>query len=210
MNINTIYANESNYTKGRKQRIQYIVVHYTANDGDTANNNGNYFAQPNRNASAHYFVDESNIVQSVKDTDTAWHCGAKSYKHELCRNDNSIGIEMCSKKDKQGKYYINENTQSNTINLIKQLMQEYDIPIENVIRHYDVTGKLCPMPFVENQIQWLNFKQKLIEKEGVQTIMIYNYVDDNMPDWAKPTIIKMIQKGYVRPDRTKVEVEKKE
>lgn len=44
MNINTIYANESNYTKGRKQRIQYIVVHYTANDGDTANNNGNYFA----------------------------------------------------------------------------------------------------------------------------------------------------------------------
>jgi len=59
-------AHQSNYTKGRKKRIQYIVVHYTANDGDTARNNGNYFAQPNRNASAHYFVDESNIVQSVK------------------------------------------------------------------------------------------------------------------------------------------------
>ena len=43
--------------------------------------NRNYFSQPNRNASAHYFVDESNVVQSVKDTDTAWHCGAKSYKH---------------------------------------------------------------------------------------------------------------------------------
>ena len=78
------------------KKVNNIVVHYTANDGDTARNNGNYFSQPNRNASAHYFVDENEIIQSVKDTDTAWHCGAKSYKHELCRNDNSIGIEMCS------------------------------------------------------------------------------------------------------------------
>ena len=197
MNINTVYAHTSNYTKGRKQLIKYIVVHYTANDGDTARNNGNYFSQPNRNASAHYFVDENEIIQSVKDTDTAWHCGAKSYKHELCRNDNSIGIEMCSEKDEQGKYYINESTQNNTIELIKQLMQKYDISIESVLRHYDVTGKLCPEPFVRNQVQWLDFKQKLIEKEGAQTIMIYNYVDDNMPDWAKPTIIKMIQKGHL-------------
>ena len=197
MNINTVYAHTSNYTKGRKQLIKYIVVHYTANDGDTARNNGNYFSQPNRNASAHYFVDENEIIQSVKDTDTAWHCGAKTYKHELCRNDNSIGIEMCSEKDEQGKYYINESTQNNTIELIKQLMQKYDISIENVLRHYDITGKLCPEPFVRNQVQWLDFKQKLIEKEGAQTIMIYNYVDDNMPDWAKPTIIKMIQKGHL-------------
>ena len=197
MNINTVYAHTSNYTKGRKQLIKYIVVHYTANDGDTARNNGNYFSQPNRNASAHYFVDENEIIQSVKDTDTAWHCGAKSYKHELCRNDNSIGIEICSEKDEQGKYYINESTQNNTIELIKQLMQKYDISIESVLRHYDVTGKLCPEPFVRNQVQWLDFKQKLIEKEGAQTIMIYNYVDDNMPDWAKPTIIKMIQKGHL-------------
>ena len=47
-------AHISNYTKGRKQNIKYIVVHYTANDGDTARNNGNYFAQANKNASAHY------------------------------------------------------------------------------------------------------------------------------------------------------------
>ena len=152
MNINTVYAHTSNYTKGRKQLIKYIVVHYTANDGDTARNNGNYFSQPNRNASAHYFVDENEIIQSVKDTDTAWHCGAKSYKHELCRNDNSIGIEICSEKDEQGKYYINESTQNNTIELIKQLMQKYDISIENVLRHYDITGKLCPEPFVKKQV----------------------------------------------------------
>ena len=198
MNINTVYAHTSNYTKGRKQLIKYIVVHYTANDGDTARNNGNYFSQPNRNASAHYFVDENEIIQSVKDTDTAWHCGAKSYKHELCRNDNSIGIEMCSEKDDKGQYYINQATQNRTIKLIKVLMKQYNIPIENVLRHYDVTGKLCPEPFVRNQVQWLDFKKRISEQKKGGADMIYNYMDENMPDWAKPTIQKLIDKGALK------------
>ena len=166
-----IPAHISNYTKGRKQSIKYIVVHYTANDGDTARNNGNYFSQPNRNASAHYFVDENEIIQSVKDTDTAWHCGAKSYKHPKCRNDNSIGVEMCSEKDENGQYYINQATQNRAVKLIKVLMGKYNISIENVLRHYDVTGKICPEPFVKNQVQWLDFKAKLTQQsEGKKEI----------------------------------------
>ena len=191
-------AHTSNYAKGRKQPIKYIVVHYTANDGDTARNNGNYFSQPNRNASAHYFVDENEIIQSVKDNNTAWHCGAKTYKHELCRNDNSIGIEMCSEKDQNGQYYINQATQNRTIRLIKVLMKQYNIPIENVLRHYDVTGKLCPEPFVKNQVQWLDFKKILSEKKQGATDMLYNYMDNNMPDWAKPTVQKLIDKGALK------------
>ncbi len=161
--------------------------------------NGNYFAQANRNASAHYFVDENSIVQSVKDNDIAWHCGAKSYRHERCRNDNSIGVEMCSEKDSNGQYYINEQTQNTAIVLVKTLMEKYNIPLENVLRHYDVTGKMCPEPFVRNQVQWLDFKRKLSEndvKEGTE--MVYNYIDENMPDWAKPTIQKMVEKGYLK------------
>ena len=73
-----ILADKSNYTKKENRNIEYIVVHYTANDGDKAQGNGYYFAQPNRNASAHYFVDENEIVRSVKDKDIAWHCGAKN------------------------------------------------------------------------------------------------------------------------------------
>ncbi len=191
-------AHTSNYTKGRKQPIKYIVVHYTANDGDTARNNGNYFSQPNRNASAHYFVDENEIIQSVEDTDTAWHCGAKSYKHPKCRNDNSVGIEMCSEKDDKGQYYINQATQNRTIRLIKVLMGKYNIPIENVLRHYDVTGKICPEPFVRNQVQWLDFKKMLNEQKEGGADMIYNYMDENMPDWAKPTIQKLIDKGALK------------
>ena len=157
MKVKQMLAHTSNYTKGRKSSIQFIVVHYTANNGDKAEGNGNYFAQPNRNASAHYFVDESNVVQSVKDSDTAWHCGAKSYKHPKCRNDNSIGVEMCSEKDEKGQYYINEQTQNTAIKLINVLMAKYSIPIGNIIRHYDVTGKNCPKYFVEDEKAWENF-----------------------------------------------------
>ena len=161
--------------------------------------NGNYFAQANRNASAHYFVDENSIVQSVKDNDIAWHCGAKSYRHERCRNDNSIGVEMCSEKDSNGQYHINEQTQNTAIVLVKTLMEKYNIPLENILRHYDVTGKMCPEPFVRNQVQWLDFKRKLSEKEKKEgTEMVYNYIDENMPDWAKPTIQKMVEKGYLK------------
>ena len=152
MEVKEMLAHPSNFTKGRKQKIQYIVVHYTANNGDTAEGNGKYFSGADRNTSAHYFVDEIKIVRSVFDKDTAWHCGAKIYRHKKCRNENSIGVEMCSKKDSNGQYYINQKTQNNAAELVKWLMKKYDIPIENVLRHYDVTGKLCPEPFAKNQV----------------------------------------------------------
>lgn len=199
MEIKEIPANASNYTKGRKQAIQYIVVHYTANNGDRAESNGKYFQKPNRNASAHYFVDESDIVQSVKDSDTAWHCGAKSYKHDKCRNDNSIGVEMCSEKDSSGQYYINEATQKKALEVVKWLMEKYGVPLKNVLRHYDVTGKLCPEPFVRNQVQWLDFKGKLAgQGKEEETEMIYNYIDENMPQWARETVQKLVDKGYLK------------
>ena len=200
MDIKEIPANAGNYTKGRKQAVQYIVVHYTANNGDRAESNGKYFQQPNRNASAHYFVDENDVVQSVKDSDTAWHCGAKNYKHNKCRNDNSIGVEMCSEKDGNGLYYINEETQKKALEVVKWLMVKYGVPLENVLRHYDITGKLCPEPFVRNQVQWQDFKEKLskqTEQKEEETEMIYNYIDENMPQWARATVQKLVDKGYL-------------
>lgn len=161
MKILQMTANSSNYTKNRPSKIQYIVVHYTANNGDTAIGNGKYFQFPNRNASAHYFVDDNDIVQSVQDTDVAWHCGANTYIHKYCRNNNAIGVEMCSRKDSKGEYYITDETFKLTISLVKSLMKKYNIPISNVIRHYDVTGKLCPRPFVKNLTMWDNFKKEV-------------------------------------------------
>lgn len=169
MNLTTKIAHESNYTRGRISKIEYLVIHYTGNDGDTGAGNANYFSKPNRNASAHYFVDENSITQTVKDSDTAWHCGTNgSYFHTYCRNSNSIGIELCSEKNRQAgnnKYYFNEATIKNAVELVKLLMEKYSIPIENVIRHYDVTHKICPEPFVNVPESWNNFKNMIKKKE---------------------------------------------
>ncbi len=163
MKINKLIAHSSNFTKGRKQKIQFLVIHYTANNGDLAKSNCNYFKSPNRNASAHYFVDEKEVWQSVEDNDMAWHCGTSGkYYHSQCRNDNAIGIELCSEKDSKGNYYFTNETINNAVGLVKMLMEKYNIPIENVVRHYDVTHKNCPVPFVNNNTAWDNFKDSLM------------------------------------------------
>ena len=163
MNITQINCNSKNYEKANKRNIKYIVLHYTANKNDTARNNAIYFKNNVVNASAHYFVDNREIIQSVSDNDVAWHCGGKAYKHKYCRNINSIGVEMCTSYD-SGKYYIDLITLNNTIELVANLMKKYNIPIENVIRHYDVTGKKCPLPFI-NGTQDFNKLKEEIQRE---------------------------------------------
>ena len=82
-------ANSGNYLAAARGRddIRYIVIHFTANDGDTAKNNADYFARENISTSAHYFVDENEVWQSVRDQDIAWHCGTRgTYYHPYCRN----------------------------------------------------------------------------------------------------------------------------
>lgn len=173
-----------NFTdKNSTSRIKYIVVHYTANNGDTAWANTNYFKSTYRGASAHYFVDEnSTIWRCVKDEDISWHCGGGlqgSNGHtfyKICTNSNSIGIEMCSRKYSNGTYYFKEQTIMNCILLVKYLMNKYNVPADRVIRHYDVTGKICPAPFVNDSSAWNNFKANLSKEYEMKT-GIYKVVD---------------------------------
>ena len=84
-------AHPSNYTKGRTQKIEFLVLHYTAGRNDSAAGNLRYFESP-RGASAHYFVDRKGWLQSVDDGDTAWSVGTAGVyqqKHPRCRNGNS-------------------------------------------------------------------------------------------------------------------------
>ena len=170
-----IPCHATNYQSGRAGTIQYLVIHYTAGNGDTAKDNCQYFKKnPGLYASAHYFVDETGWEQSVADADTAWHCGANTYQHPKCRNSNSIGIELCSRKDIEGSYYFLTKTIDNAAELTKQLMKKYRIPAGNVIRNYDVTGKNCPAPFVENKAAWKAFKEELeddMTQERFNTMM---------------------------------------
>lgn len=159
--IKTNLANRKNYGSSRNVKdIEYIVIHYTANDGDTDENNGKYFHNNVVGASAHYFVDDDSITQSVPDNYIAWHCGATTYKHKKCRNANSIGIEICD-DIKNGVIYPSAKTIENVVELTEHLMNNYAIPKENVIRHYDVTGKLCPAYWVDDYKWKSEFWNKL-------------------------------------------------
>ena len=104
-------AHSGNYRRAArgKEDIRYLVIHFTANDGDTAKNNADYFARAEISTSAHYFVDENEVWQSVRDADIAWHCGTRGvYFHPYCRNANSIGIELCSRKNGEKFYFMPE------------------------------------------------------------------------------------------------------
>lgn len=153
----TNLANKSNYGGARSvSNIKYIVVHYTGNDGDTDEANANYFNGGNRKASAHYFVDDDSVTQSVPDNYVAWHCGTSGTYYNGCRNANSIGVEMCDTQ-RNGSYNLSAATRANAIELIRELMGKYNIPITNVVRHYDVTHKNCPAYFVSDAGAWNQF-----------------------------------------------------
>lgn len=152
-----------NHDAGDISRIKYIVIHYVGALGG-AQENAKYFAGGNRHASAHYFVGHKGEVwQSVEDKNIAWHCGNPTYIHPECRNKNSIGIEMCCRQDKDGTWYFEDATVAATIKLVTHLQNKYAIPVKNVIRHYDVMGKICPAPYVKNNTKhtWDAFKAKL-------------------------------------------------
>lgn len=158
-----------NYKNGNVNRIKYIVIHYVGSTGG-AKANCEYYASKYIGSSAHYYIGfNGEIWQSVEDKNIAWHCGTKGkYYHSNCRNYNSIGIELCvrnkgNKSDTSKDWYFEDNTIKSAIQLTKELMKKYNIPIENVIRHYDVTHKICPNPFVYNHTKytWDKFKSAL-------------------------------------------------
>lgn len=174
MKINRMIS-KYNFNKGSISRIKYIVIHYVGALGG-AEDNCRYYGGGNRNASAHYFVGfNGEVWQCVEDANIAWHCGASSYKHAECRNSNSIGIELCVRKkntknlgatDKD--WYFEDATVEAAAELTSYLMEKYGVPASHVIRHYDVTGKICPNPYVYNTSAhtWDEFKKKISEQQA--------------------------------------------
>lgn len=196
-----------NFTdKNSFAKNKYIVIHYFGSLG-TAYAVSEYFRTDYRGASAHLNLDETKIVwRSVLDDDIAWHCGANKYVHPYCRNSNSIGIEVRpyildksqSNSAAYRGWYFGQEVEDNLVELVKYLMAKYDIPIENVIRHYDVTGKWCPRPWMGTDLnlyykttgdaQWKRFKERLVE-ETMTDKEIYEAVQRHagtmsLPKWA--------------------------
>ena len=186
----TIPCNPANCGGLRREPVEWIVVHYTAGRNDTAENNGIYFARETVGASAHWFVDEDTAVLSVPEDQVAWHCGGGNHPH--CRNGNSIGVEICTKWE-NGDYAFAPAAVEHAAALIRERMEHYHIPAERVLRHYDVTGKRCPAPFVgAGQAAWERFKGGLTMYQNLEHI----------PDWARPTVRKLVERQVLQGDGT--------
>lgn len=131
---------------------QYIVIHYTANPGSTAKQNRDYFENLKDTeetfASAQFVIGlEGEIIQCVPCNEIAY---CSNQLNEIC-----ISIEMCHPDD-GGNF--NDATYNNCVYLVAKLMNYYQLDMDHLIRHYDVTGKNCPKYFVEHEDRWEVFK----------------------------------------------------
>lgn len=157
--IEELFLTPNKYSRPQIElkKIKGIVVHYTANPGSTAEDNRNYFEnlknRKNRFASSHFVVGiKGEIVQCIPLNEIAYASND--------RNSDTISIECCH-KDSSGKF--NKKTYQSLVELVAWLCGKYNLKSEHIIRHYDVTGKLCPKYYVENEDKWKQFKKDVFE-----------------------------------------------
>lgn len=147
-----------NITK-RTEQPKYVVIHDTGNADKGANAlmHYKYFNGANRNASADFFVDDSNIVQTVDYTKNySWHCGDGKGKYGIT-NANSIGIEICINSD--GNY---AKAYQNAVELAAYLLKTLGLGMDRLVRHYDASRKMCPNSMSGNNwAKWTEFRTKV-------------------------------------------------
>ena len=186
---------------------RYIVVHNTANDA-SARNEVAYMLGNGDSTSYHYAVDDIEVVQAISENKTAWHAGDGTGRGNMY----GIGIEICYSLSGGERF---EKAEDNAAELIADILKRYGWGIERVTKHQDYSGKYCPHRTLD--MGWERFLNKVREKMEGSTMaqyeelkgllkgiekrldklegkMIYNYIDKNMPDWARPTIQKLVDK----------------
>lgn len=216
--------------------IRYIVVHDTGNPSRGANATAhyNYFNGGDRSSSADFFVDDTQVL-CVNDYYKfyTWHCGDGHGKYGIT-NRNSVGIEFCINVDSD-----RNKTLERTAQLVRELMQELNIPIDRVVRHYDASRKNCPQSMSGNGwAQWYKFKEKLkgedltmaqyeelkneisqltetvkvlaTELHDLKHPMIYNYIDNNMPEWARSAVSWAVENGILNGDENGLNLDDKD
>ena len=175
----------------------YIVIHDTGNSSVGANSEMHYqyFNSGNKNSSAHFFVDNTQILQLVEVKDKAWHVGDGGNKYGIS-NGNSIGIELCINSDGNRDVMLNS-----TIELIGYLMNTYNISIDKVVRHFDASRKNCPQTMNNNGdwSDWNSFKDRVKKSLIKEVLGMFNDAD-KIGSWAKPSVDKMVNLGLVKGD----------
>jgi len=165
----------------RNNDIEYIVIHYTGTVNDAESIIYGYNHYSSGNASADFFIShEGDIYQYNPDIDNrySWAVGGDKKENKggklfgVVNNSNSISVELCVKNDgdtlaNSDDWYFTDETLNSAKLLIRYLMMEYDIDIDHVVRHYDVSGKLCPgvkgwNDDSDSVEEWTSFKKSLL------------------------------------------------
>ena len=177
---------------------EYLTIHSTGNPKSTARNERDYLTNPENTTATgwHICIDDTMAIEAIPLNEVAWHAGDGT---EGKGNRASIGIELAESGDRQ-KMLVNAAI------LIAKMLHERDWGVDRLRRHYDWIGKTCPRIFYDNGTWkgWHDFKasvanelSKLTNKGDKE--MRYNKVEE-LPEWAKPTIQKLIDKGHLRGD----------
>lgn len=166
------------------------MVHWIGNANTSATANRNYFNNLAKThatyASSHLIVGlQGEKIRCIPDDEVAFHSGSYSM------NRKSIGIEVCH-PDWGGKF--NDVTYNSLVELVAELCKKYNIDIHHVIRHYDVTGKVCPKYYVEHSNEWDEFKADVYnkingnanvpkKKEGSEEKPMYTFKNGKTIEW---------------------------
>ena len=152
MDIQLLTVNPYSRPGTQSSKINNIVIHYTANPGTTAMQNRNYFEglkdSKATRASSHFIVGlDGEIIQCVP----TWEIAYASNN----RNDDTVSIETCHLEE-DGSY--TKETYLSLVKLTAWLCEKFNLTEKDVIRHYDITGKVCPKYFVDHEDEWSEFK----------------------------------------------------
>lgn len=141
--------NEYSRPGTKLNKVKSIFVHYTANPGTSAQQNRSYFANlaetHERSASAHFIIGyDGDVVQCIP-LDEQAHA-------VISRNEDSLSIECCY-LDKEDGHFTQE-TYDTLVHMLAWLTQEYHLSTDDILRHYDCGGKMCPLYYVEHEDAW--------------------------------------------------------
>ena len=157
------------YHSARGRHIKWIVVHYTGTAASAMANARAIEKELKDPRSTHYFVEGEKVLAVVPEERAAWHIGGPDTKDTPPEkrkklpvyNGNAIGVDLCEDKlvyDSRHKsvsdtdWFFTGETEATAAELIADIMQRHGIGLDHVVRHYDVTGKWCPRPFVGDDI----------------------------------------------------------
>jgi N-acetylmuramoyl-L-alanine amidase len=177
------YLTPNIFTRSRRRirRVNALVVHWTGSPGGTNTGLYRWFNETSpaegRYGSAHYGIDAQSIFAFIPEEEVAYHVGSKSYtdyaKRRFCDqypNEYSLGVEL---NPINAEGYFQDEVLDRAVDLFAALCDRYDLdPMHDIIRHYDVTGKLCPKIFVDAEAEFEAFKERIenLWEKSVDTI----------------------------------------